>query len=167
MKHVFLLRHAKTEKGTLTQDDKDRALTPEGRMDAENAGNFLKEQSFRPDIVLCSPATRTRETLQHLTRTCPIPSPTEYPDTLYLASSEQIFSLVQHLPETANSVLIVGHNPGLPQCMFIASEEKSGAAQSVMMQFSPCSMAQLSFDTNDWGECEPDSAATKRIYPTT
>lgn len=163
MKHIFLLRHAKTEKGAPTQDDRQRVLTEGGVADAGALGKLLHIRGFTPEMVLCSPAARTRETLAALTAACPLSATVEYPEALYLASAEQISSLIQELPDALTEVLIIGHNPGLPQYCFIAAEDKSAAAQSIMMQFPPCSMARLSYKAERWAECGANGAEIERI----
>ena len=58
---LILLRHAKSE----TPDGKpdfERRLTKRGQADAEAAGSWLADQGLRPDLVLSSSATHTRQT---------------------------------------------------------------------------------------------------------
>ena len=64
MRHLILLRHAHAEPASTGQADFDRPLSPRGLAEAEAAGAWLAEQSLLPDRVLCSPARRTRETLE-------------------------------------------------------------------------------------------------------
>ncbi len=163
MKRVSLLRHAKTEKALLTQDDSARVLTAKGREDASDLGKLLRKRGFSPDLVLCSPAARTRETLQYLGSTCPLTAKVEYAPVIYLAGPEQVIELWRELPDSVQHVLIIGHNPGLPQCAFLAAEDKSGAAQEVLQDFAPCSMADIIFDTTSWVACTRDSARVEII----
>ena len=64
MRELILLRHAHAEPATPGQSDLDRPLSPQGLAEAESAARWLKEQGLVPDRVLCSPARRTRETLE-------------------------------------------------------------------------------------------------------
>ncbi|MFW8211369.1 SixA phosphatase family protein, partial [Klebsiella pneumoniae] len=64
MRELILLRHAHAEPATPGQADLDRPLSPVGLAEAEAAGKWLKENKLLPDCVLCSPARRTRETLE-------------------------------------------------------------------------------------------------------
>ena len=64
MRELILLRHAHAEPPDAGQADLDRPLSPEGLAEAEAAGRWLAEQGLVPDCVLCSPARRTRETLE-------------------------------------------------------------------------------------------------------
>ena len=64
MRELILLRHAHAEPSSAGQADLDRPLSPEGLAEAEAAGRWLAEKGLVPDCVLCSPARRTRETLE-------------------------------------------------------------------------------------------------------
>src|SRR6476620_8632192 len=63
MRQLILLRHAHAEPASPGQADIDRPLSPEGLAEAEAAGRWLAEHKLVPDCVLCSPARRSRETL--------------------------------------------------------------------------------------------------------
>ena len=64
MRELILLRHAHAEPAENGLADIDRPLSPHGLAEAEAAGRWLLEQRLVPDRVLCSPARRTRETLE-------------------------------------------------------------------------------------------------------
>jgi phosphohistidine phosphatase len=59
---LVILRHAKATPYRGDDSDVDRPLTARGRADATAAGHWLAAHDLRPDLVLCSPARRTRET---------------------------------------------------------------------------------------------------------
>ena len=63
MRELILLRHTHAEPAGNGQADLDRPLSSVGLAEAEAAGKWLKENKLLPDCVLCSPARRTRETL--------------------------------------------------------------------------------------------------------
>ena len=64
MRELILLRHAHAEPAAAGQPDLDRPLSPDGLAEAAAAGRWLAEQGLVPDRVLCSPARRSRETLE-------------------------------------------------------------------------------------------------------
>ena len=66
MKRLFLLRHTKAEREVPGIDDEARALAPRGRQDAARIGRFLREEAYVADLVLCSTAAKTRQTLELL-----------------------------------------------------------------------------------------------------
>jgi phosphohistidine phosphatase len=111
-KRLRLLRHAKSswEDGGL--DDHDRPLAPRGRRAAAALATHLADGRARPGLVVCSTATRARETLELL-----LPAlggaDVEFEAALYHASLERLRRLVASLPDGADDVLLLGHNPGL------------------------------------------------------
>ncbi len=112
LERLTLIRHAKAVPGTLTEADKARALTPQGTKDAYNLGTVLRRRDFTADVILCSTAVRTRETLTHITGGYEKPiAPVQYLDTLYHASAERILEVAELCGE--KYVVIIGHNPGI------------------------------------------------------
>ena len=66
MRELVLLRHAHAESAAPGQDDFDRPLSRDGLAEAEAAGAWLRKQSWTPDLIVCSPARRARETLEQV-----------------------------------------------------------------------------------------------------
>ena len=112
MKRIFLLRHAEAADGTPALKDRDRPLTEKGREDARLIGDYLARQTEKPGFALCSPALRTRETLDGICARLSAPLATKYEETLYNASAGDILNAIQQLPDRIANVLVVGHNPG-------------------------------------------------------
>ncbi len=72
----------------------------------------INDLGLQPDIILVSTARRTLETLEHLDPWDETPL-IEPMDSLYLAEVPQIFAVLRDVAETARSVMVIGHNPGL------------------------------------------------------
>ncbi|WP_229076725.1 histidine phosphatase family protein [Actinoplanes sp. DH11] len=130
---LIVLRHAKAETpGDLV--DFDRALTERGESDADAAGAWLADERLHPELVLCSPARRTRQTWQ----TAAIalaqgengrPSPeVRYEESLYLAGRTEVFDLLRLVPDTIRTVLLVGHNPTVSEvsALLLPDDQFSG-----------------------------------------
>jgi phosphohistidine phosphatase len=114
MIQLALLRHAKSSWDEPGLDDFDRPLNARGRAAAPVMGQVLTSLNFQPDIVLCSPSKRTRETLAGITphlanRTPPI----TFVDRLYLASPSDLVEHISAVVPNSKRVLVIGHNPGL------------------------------------------------------
>jgi phosphohistidine phosphatase len=112
MHQLLLLRHAKSSWEDAALPDRDRPLNKRGRRAAAAMRQAMHELGLTPDLVLVSPARRTQETLAGLEPwdETPLVEPAE---TLYLASAQQLLSVLRGVNETVRSVLLVGHNPGL------------------------------------------------------
>ena len=112
MRQLLLLRHAKSSWADKGASDQDRPLNARGRRAAALMRGAMLDLGLAPDIVLVSPARRTRETLDALEPWDEAPL-IEPMDKLYLATAAQLLEVLREIPETARSVLLIGHNPGL------------------------------------------------------
>lgn len=120
---LVLLRHAKAEQPREDGADGERPLTTRGHADAAAAGAWLARHALLPDVVLCSPALRTRQTWHGLamgmTGSPPEGGPTgsspavRYEPTAYDARPEELLELVRTVAPDAGTVLLVAHNPGI------------------------------------------------------
>ena len=113
MRELILLRHAHAEPATTGQSDLDRPLSPQGLAEAEAVARWLKEQGLVPDRVLCSPARRTRETLEAVMDAIGYVEQ-RLEERIYEATPGTLADLADQHRE-AERLLLVGHNPGLEQ----------------------------------------------------
>ena len=109
---MLLLRHAKSTWDDPSTADHARPLNARGRLSAELMRHAMQDLGLVPDLVLVSSARRTVQTMQLLEPWEDSPL-VEVIDALYLASREQLLAVLQAVPETTRSVLLIGHNPGL------------------------------------------------------
>lgn len=112
MRQLLLLRHAKSSWDDPRLSDHARPLNARGRRAATAIAAVMRELGAAPDVVLVSSARRTLQTLEAL-RPFAGGALIEPMDALYLAPWERLLELLQAVPETARSVLLIGHNPGL------------------------------------------------------
>lgn len=110
---LVVLRHAKAVHQPGLQDS-ERPLTDRGERDAAAAGEWLHGSGLVPDLVLCSPALRTRQTWQHASAGLPGPAAT-CDRRLWEASADSLLSVVRETPEEVRLLLLVGHNPASHQ----------------------------------------------------
>lgn len=138
MRELILLRHAHAEPADSGQADIDRPLSPHGLAEAEAAGRWLHEQRLVPDRVLCSPARRTRETLEAvLGLTGYVEQRLE--ERIYDAAPGTLAGLLDEHREVER-LLVVGHNPGLEQLVALMHSGQSGDYRGM----PPASVAVLS-----------------------
>jgi phosphohistidine phosphatase len=111
---ILLLRHAKSAWGHPGLDDHDRPLNQRGERAAEAMADHIVRNASRPDLILCSTASRTRQTLAPLLHRLASPAPPiSLEKGLYLASEETLLERLRALPEHARTVLLIGHNEGI------------------------------------------------------
>ena len=111
---LALLRHAKSSWDDPAISDFDRPLNDRGKRAAPEMGRVMRDLKISPDIILCSPATRTHQTLDlvfpHLK--CSEPD-VRYEKALYHANAAALLDQVRRLDDKKRTALFVGHNPGL------------------------------------------------------
>lgn len=109
MSLLLLLRHAKSGWAKPGMRDFDRPLDETGRADAEAIGAAMLGRGYLPDVVLCSTALRTRETLERISASIGIRD-TVYVDALYSGDGGAYLDTIR-LVGDAQTALLVGHNP--------------------------------------------------------
>ena len=165
MHQLILLRHAKAEpqgKGT----DHERALAESGRAAAGRMGGAMRRAGLAPDVVLVSTATRTRQTLDVLES---VNVWDEWPNIdalpqLYMATAGQIRDVLQDLPETVRSAMVIGHNPGLHElALSLAGPLRpSPALKRLDEGFPTAALAEFMIAT-PWRRLKPGTAALTRL----
>lgn len=121
---ILLLRHAHAEPAVAGQADLDRPLSPEGQAEAESAGRWLQANNLVPDLVLCSPARRTRETLEAVLSVIGYVDQRLEP-AIYEATPGTLAVLADGHRE-AGRLMLVGHNPGLERVVALLHSGQSG-----------------------------------------
>ena len=123
MRELILLRHAHAESATAGQDDIARPLSATGLAEARAAGDWLREHGLRPDRVLCSTATRTRDTLAALGD---IGGAEVHEDAAIYDASPGTLVALADANRDAERLLLVGHNPGLEQLAALGHSGQTG-----------------------------------------
>ena len=130
MRRLILLRHGKTEAMAASGDDFDRALLPRGQADAALMAKVLLEEGLRPDLALVSAAVRARQTWE-VAKSVFGDVKTEIVPTLYLAPSERMRDLIDEWGERADTLIMVGHNPGIHELAVALLREGSASASQI------------------------------------
>ncbi len=156
MRELILLRHAHAEPAGTGQADLDRPLSAVGLAEAEAAGKWLKEHNLLPDCVLCSPARRTRETLEAVVG---ITGFFEHrlEDAVYDATPGTLIGLVADRSDIER-LMIVGHNPGLERLVALLNTGESSDYRGM----PPAGIAVLQFPKD--GPIEPGVATLNAFW---
>ena len=114
MKHLYLLRHAKSSWDDESLADHQRGLSPRGVRHALQMADYIAKRFAVPDQTYCSDAVRTQETLRPLAKAWELPGKqTRITPDLYLAQEKKLLAFLQAIPYKLQRVLLIGHNPGL------------------------------------------------------
>jgi len=150
MKRLTLLRHAKSgDDGTVARDF-DRPLNAKGRRAARAIGRYMRDQALRFDTLIASPAVRVAETLQEVESVCDLGLAPQWDKNLYLATSDELLETVQRAPADAESILLIGHNPGLEQLVLRLVPHGADARGELAVKYPTASLAEMSFPVDRW-----------------
>lgn len=152
MRKLTLLRHAKSSWTDPAIADFDRPLAPRGRKAAIKVGLFLAEHDLAPDLVLCSPAKRTRETLAKITPFLTNEFEVRLERSVYSAGTGGgIISYLKTIPIESRHVLVIGHNPTVQQlALDLATPEPDNRYAEIQRKFPTAALAHIEFDVTDW-----------------
>lgn len=155
MRILYLLRHAKSDRSDPGLADSERPLTGRGKRDAPAMGAYMEGHGYRPDLVLCSTARRTRETLALLQPKLGAIA-AEYDRKLYLAVPEAMLQRLREVDEDIASVLVIGHNPGLAHLAAKLAPRGDRRALARMREKYPTSgLAVIHLHIDRWEQIEP------------
>lgn len=116
MKHLIIVRHAKSSWEDHTLSDLQRPLNERGEKDAPRMAKHLKERGVHPQQMLSSPAVRAITTCEEFARVLGFPvGQIQSVKALYHAGADTLFGLLRQVKEMKGSgpVILFGHNPGL------------------------------------------------------
>jgi phosphohistidine phosphatase len=113
VRRLLLLRHAKSSWDDAGLPDHERPLAPRGEKAAVRIAEHVRSQKIAPDLVLCSTALRTRQTLAALLPVLPGEVEIRLEDELYGASLDELLTRLRELEDSMGAVLVIGHNPTL------------------------------------------------------
>jgi phosphohistidine phosphatase len=156
MRRVYLLRHAKSSWKDRSLADRDRPLAGRGKRAAKAVAAHIEAEQVRPDLVLCSPARRCRETLARVEAAFGEQVEVRIDEALYAASEAGLVAQLRALPPEVHSVMIIGHNPGLEELALALASE--GAERTRMEEKYPtAALATIDLSPDDWSAIESGS----------
>lgn len=156
MKYLYLFRHADASPVEGDQSDHERVLSELGEEECIRIGTFLKQEKLKPELALCSTAVRARSTLGLTAKTLGAPIRAEFVHSLYLASPGEIFHQLNGMEKDIESVMVVGHNPGIHQfAQMLAARGNTDALHALNMHYPPASLALLRLEISDWSLLSP------------
>jgi phosphohistidine phosphatase len=150
-RRLLLLRHAKSA-WPQEVPDQDRPLAPRGVADATAAGPVLAGIAV-PDVVLCSPALRTRQTWDLASQALtPSPSP-RFEQVVYGASVPELLDLLRSVPDDTGTVLVLGHEPTMSATASALAGPGSAAADLAKLKTKyPTSGLTVFRLESDWSQ---------------
>lgn len=160
MKTLFLVRHAKSSWDNPGLRDYNRPLNDRGLHDAPRMGNLLHQLGIKPDLMVSSPAKRALTTAQFFAKAFGMPEAAIVQNpNIYEAYATEIFQIISELPETAQTVMLFGHNPTLTD---VANRFSTDLIDNV----PTCGVIQIASTAGSWAEFYEGNAYLKaRFFP--
>lgn len=147
MSELYLLRHAKAVPQEAGGSDRDRPLEQRGRHAAQAVARWIEEQRISPDLVLCSPSLRTRQTLDLIAPAFARPPEIRIENAIYLAGARELLDRAHRLPEGVATVMMVGHNPGFHELSINLSDVATGPLIARLAGFPTGALARFTIET--------------------
>jgi len=144
MKILTLVRHAKSSWKDTSLRDRDRPLNKRGERDAPEMGRRIHAHGIRPSLIVSSPANRAWTTAKIIARE--ITYPVEFlqrEDSLYLASLDEILDVIVAQDVGFNSLMVVGHNPGM-------TDFANFLSPSLTHNLPTAGVVSVQIDQDDW-----------------
>lgn len=139
-KTLYLVRHAKSDWST-GKADFNRPLNKRGRRDAPEMGRRLKTRSGIPELIVCSPAERARQTLELLD----LGTDAVFNENIYEASAGDLLETIHSLDDRYGSAMLIGHNPSMA---WLASE----LTGEHLEHMPTCTIATIELDCDRWSD---------------
>jgi phosphohistidine phosphatase len=153
---LALMRHAKSAWPDVP--DHERPLARRGQRDAPAVGHWLRTAGYQPDQVLCSTARRARQTWELARPSLGTDPPADFDRRLYQASADQILDLIRRISPAISTLLIVGHDPGLPELALALAAEGPPAVLDRMRAKFPTSAVAGFKCLGTWDQFRPERA---------
>jgi len=156
MKTIYLLRHSKAEKN-LYYNDIDRPLTLRGENDAAKIGDYFKAKKYALDLIYCSPALRTKQTLENFLKAAKLKKNNtnlqiQYIDKLYNDGFYTTRELIKNTDDKINYIMFIGHCPDIQDIADYFSE-----LGFFYEKFNTSGLCVLQFSVNKWSDINSKS----------
>ncbi len=150
MKKLYIIRHAKSSWSDPKAHDFDRKLNKRGKRDAPFMGSRLARYSVFPDAIYSSPAKRAKRTAQTIAKKIDFSRKRIiFDEQLYHTSSIQLLSYVQKIPDTVDTVFLVGHN-------FAITDFAEAMTGVEIFNIPTSGIVAMVFDIRHWKKVKPE-----------
>ncbi len=144
MKTLLLLRHAKSSWKKPDLTDHERPLNKRGKKEAPKVGKFLKANDLVPDLILSSTARRAHDTADAVAEASGFDGQVDQYQDLYMSDPTSYLDILRCLPDEADRVLVVGHNPDLEALLTMLTD--------VTEHMTTAALAVLALPISSWQE---------------
>ena len=144
-RRLILTRHAKSDWHTDLADH-DRPLNARGHRSAAAIGRWLAERGHVPDVACLSTAQRVVETWDGIAPRLGRDVDVVWDRALYHSSPDTMLDTLSQ--QSANTVMLIAHNPGMGSLAPLLAEEPPQS--HAFDRFPTCATLVMDFDRDDW-----------------
>lgn len=164
MRRLLIFRHAQAEKAFPGDSDLARVLTAQGRADAAAMGSYMARHNFRPDRALISTSARTRDTWDALCAAWNPAPAADFEARIYDAGPATLTGVIQGAPDSARTLMLIGHNPGLHELAVTLVATGDVDTRERLRENLPTSgLAVIDFAFEQWGNLHLRSGRLERF----
>ena len=164
VKHLLLLRHCKSSWNHPGLSDIDRPLNGRGIKASKVMGTYLAREDLWPDLILCSSARRTRETLANLEAHMENLVPTRIEQGIYDADRADILERVRDVSADVSSVMVIGHNPTMQDtALDLIGAGDLEAREDLYAKYPTGALALLRLDCEHWRDVRSGAGFLERF----
>ena len=160
---LWLLRHAKSSWDDSGLPDVERPLAPRGQDAADRMRDYLAAEGIAPALVLCSSATRARETLARVLPDLGTELQVLIEPELYTFDADVLLGRLSRVPDDVASVMLVGHNPAIEE-LAVRLADRGDRLRDLSEKYPTAGLAEIDFPAGTWKTLEP-GALTRFVTP--
>ena len=155
MKTLFILRHAKSSWDNADLSDYERPLNERGLEAAPLMGGVMRTNQFQPALILSSPAKRAEQTAMLVKEAAGFGGKIKFEKRIYEASQAQLLEIIREQNSQFESVMLVGHNPGL--------ENLIRALTGEIHPMPTAALAVIDLEANRWSEINSSTGKLRTL----
>ena len=122
---LILIRHTKSNWGDFSLPDIDRPIKKDRIDDARNMAAKLKSLDIKPDLIICSPAKRTRQTAEYFYDKLKYDErDVVFDKRIYESTAEEVLQVIREVDDKVKTLVVIGHNPSLTDLANMFVENK-------------------------------------------
>lgn len=158
MKTLIIAAHGEARRDNVAMSDAARPLTPKGRRETSAAAAEFKSLGYSDCVIVTSPAQRAKETAGIWQKDLAVPDQHLHVDQeIYEAERADMLRIVRRLDDAADTVVLVGHNPGVTALLHYLVGRG-------VEKMSPSSFAVISIDVDRWNRISLRDSKLAQYY---
>lgn len=160
----MLVRHVKSAWNDASLADHDRPLAPRGAKALPRLRDHLAQAANPPDLVLCSTARRTVDTLEGIREALARHVHVELERAVYDASAKTLLRRLHLVDSGIGSAMVIGHNPAVQDLAMLLADAGDPDIRAQLAAKLPTGAAvTLSFD-GVWAALGPGTARLDDLF---